>query len=575
MDDFFIPFIVLISLVFYYLFYDFTEFKTLTFMIFLLVSLSYFILELYFLFGNFVVLGFILISFIYALVNNNFKINMGLISESMDLILYFTLILNLILSLIYMVWPLFIFNLFLLLASVVNIITNVLWMFYGKSNKYNVNFEMKLINFALIFDNLDPYLLGYKSKLFEYSENYEGYLNFLNDVLTKNSSSVWAFTSKGFVYNIKEDYNLAIENFNKALEVDSNYADAWFFKAVCLKDNGDYEEALDCVEKALDIKFDLKYFNLKLGIFINLQEFDEFFKFLNTVNEEKYTCDIWMSKSWALLGINKIQEVLIICEKGLKHGNYLEWSYLKLIILIHYVYEYDAALSLVNGILEDNSLEGSRYSIFLIIKGEILLNQYNFEGALNCVNDVLKKNSNEKHALTLKANIYYGMKDFKNCMDCFNKLIELDNDVPSEFIKFLIEKEEFDDALELIDKRIQYDTNSYFNFSLKAEILANLSDYEESKEFFNKAVELDKFSNGALISKANVLAKFSKFEEALAICDEIDEDYFNIDYVYFVKGNIYKWMGNKDKALFYYEKTLAIDSGYVEAKWEIEKLSLN
>ena len=50
-----------------------------------------------------------------------------------------------------------------------------------------------------------------------------------------------------------KDHRAAIANFNKALELDPTYLDAWIRKGVTLYDIGDYYAAMECFNKTVNL----------------------------------------------------------------------------------------------------------------------------------------------------------------------------------------------------------------------------------------------------------------------------------------------------------------------------------
>ena len=46
----------------------------------------------------------------------------------------------------------------------------------------------------------------------------------------------------------------AIRYFDKALELDPNYKDAWNNKGIALRNQGHYDQAIECYNKAIDIR---------------------------------------------------------------------------------------------------------------------------------------------------------------------------------------------------------------------------------------------------------------------------------------------------------------------------------
>ncbi len=86
--------------------------------------------------------------------------------------------------------------------------------------------------------NLDQYIYNIRSTL-ELKESAENYFNI------------------AYSFGEKREYVKAIENYDRALELDPKYLDAWYNKGLALSNLKKYEEALTCYDRALEL--DPKY----------------------------------------------------------------------------------------------------------------------------------------------------------------------------------------------------------------------------------------------------------------------------------------------------------------------------
>ena len=57
---------------------------------------------------------------------------------------------------------------------------------------------------------------------------------------------------KGLSYSNLEDYEQAKECFDKAIEIDPNFADAWHNKGISLGNLEEYQEAIKCFDMVID-----------------------------------------------------------------------------------------------------------------------------------------------------------------------------------------------------------------------------------------------------------------------------------------------------------------------------------
>lgn len=78
-----------------------------------------------------------------------------------------------------------------------------------------------------------------------------------DDVQSKYSMSkdkkALEYYYEGIAYKDKENYDLAIVSFNKAVKQDKKFAFAWDNLGICYRKRGNYEEAIKCYERSLEI----------------------------------------------------------------------------------------------------------------------------------------------------------------------------------------------------------------------------------------------------------------------------------------------------------------------------------
>ncbi len=62
-----------------------------------------------------------------------------------------------------------------------------------------------------------------------------------------------AYNKRGVAYARKGQYDQAISDFNKALEINPRYATAYYNRGIAYKDKGQYDKAWEDVHKAQDL----------------------------------------------------------------------------------------------------------------------------------------------------------------------------------------------------------------------------------------------------------------------------------------------------------------------------------
>ena len=139
-------------------------------------------------------------------------------------------------------------------------------------------------------------------------------------------------------------------------------------------------------------------------------------------------------------------------------------------------------------------------------------------------------------------------------------------------IEYLIENKKFDEALSLVDRMLEKDSD-YKNWNLKGIILDNLSEYDNAIECFDNALRVSDDSE-ILINKVNSLYKWAKvsyfpdlkynhslrlIDEALEIIPESEDP----SEFYFLKAEVLESMGQRVES----------KKNYLIAYGEFEKLN--
>jgi tetratricopeptide (TPR) repeat protein len=78
---------------------------------------------------------------------------------------------------------------------------------------------------------------------------------------------VGIYLNRGIAQYKKGDYDQAIANYTRAIEINPNYAKAYFYRGLAYQDKGDYDRAIADYTKAIEInpKLDIAYNNRGLA----------------------------------------------------------------------------------------------------------------------------------------------------------------------------------------------------------------------------------------------------------------------------------------------------------------------
>lgn len=280
--------------------------------------------------------------------------------------------------------------------------------------------------------------------------------------------------NKGFSLGALNKYQEAIDCYNKALEMNPNYAKAWCNKGIPLKKLGKYEEAMKCYNKALVI--DPQYIpalhnkGLLLAEMGKHQESIDCFNRALEINPE--VAGLWNGKGLALGKIGKNQES-IEC--------------------------YINALAIY-----------PRYAEAWHNKGIVLSRGGDQQSAVECYDKALEIDPRSAETWNCKGLSFSALENYQEALTCYNKALEIDSKHAwtwknkGNLLGYLGKHHE---AITCFNKAIEIDIKDVFAWKWKGDVLRDIGNYQEAVDCYNQALKLDPTDSDASKNKKIALAK--------------------------------------------------------------------
>ncbi|MEW5761227.1 MAG: tetratricopeptide repeat protein, partial [Candidatus Thermoplasmatota archaeon] len=177
----------------------------------------------------------------------------------------------------------------------------------------------------------------------------------------------------------------ALEFYDKAIRLKSDYGEAWLNKGSVLDDLERYNEAIEAYNKALSIlpKNEMGWYN-KGVIYLHLKSYQD--------------------------AINSFDEATNINSKYEKAWNNKGIAY-------HYIEKYDDAIKCYDKVLEIKPNDE-----VYVNKGVALKKLGRFAEAIRSYDSAMKLNPDRKEALYNKANLLHEMKKYDDALTCYEQL---------------------------------------------------------------------------------------------------------------------------------------------------------
>ncbi|MBE9572188.1 MAG: tetratricopeptide repeat protein [Proteobacteria bacterium] len=213
------------------------------------------------------------------------------------------------------------------------------------------------------------------------------------------SLSAQMYLNLGDSYNQNGNYQEALEEIEKAIEIDPNNADAWAMKGSVLSDLGRHQEAFEALEKSLELDPDN----------------------LNAL----------MHKSYSLFNLGRDQEAIFLvneiidrCDKIIEANpnDYQAW-HIKGSLLYTLGKNEDALIAMNKALEFDPSNEHS-----FSVKGDILFDLRRYQESFEAYDNATKLNPNLAHFWENKGRVLAAMGRIQEAEEAYNKAINLSMD---------------------------------------------------------------------------------------------------------------------------------------------------
>ena len=329
--------------------------------------------------------------------------------------------------------------------------------------------------------------------------------------LSVNPNDARALLFKGFVYYRLKKYSEAIQCYDKAIELKEDYVYVYNNKGIALDELGKYKEAVQCFDKAIEVKPDYVYAYNNKGIALeNLGKYEDAIQCFDKAIEIKPDfVYVHYNKGSALDELGKYEEAMQCFDKAI-------------------------------GLKPDDV---NAYNN----KGIVLENIGKYEEAIECFDKVIELKPDDVNAHYNKGSALENIGKYEEAIQCFDKVIELKPDDINAYNNkgiVLDELDKYEEAIQCYDKAINIDNNFAYAYHNKGYALYNLGKYEEAIQYYDKAIDLenDNAKGDAIVCKNKGIAldKLGKYEEAAKCFDT--EKIEILDIVNSVNGETVKYI---------------------------------
>jgi tetratricopeptide (TPR) repeat protein len=162
--------------------------------------------------------------------------------------------------------------------------------------------------------------LIYKAQLEIQNQNYDVAIEDCNKAIELDSTFIDAYFHIGLANNEKHDYDTAISYFKKSLDLSSNYAKSWNHMGFSYEKLGQFDKAIDSYKKAVEFEanYALAYYNLA-NAYKQQKQFDNAIKSYEKATKiDPNYASAWLFMGYTYLDKNNYYSAIENLDKAIK-----------------------------------------------------------------------------------------------------------------------------------------------------------------------------------------------------------------------------------------------------------------
>lgn len=329
--------------------------------------------------------------------------------------------------------------------------------------------------------------LGKQGNTFFELQRYEDALNVYRQAINLNPNYAQAWYGQGKTLARLQKYSEALTAYEQAIQILPDYVEAWSGRGFVLKDLGRYQEAIAAFDKSLQLNEQAPdIWNAKGEVFSLLKQYDNAINAYNQALELKsddYV--VWYNKGLALQRLKQYEEAITSHNKAVE-------------IKPNYV--------------------GAWYNL-----GNSLVNLRRYEAAIQAYDQAVKYNPNYAAAWLSKGNILIILQRYPEAVETFNQVLKINNNnFQAWYAKgwALHQNQNYGEAIAAYNQAAKIQPKNYQVWYSLGNSQYNLQQYENAIASYAQAVRHQPNHYESWYSRGNALYNLQRYKEAIASYDQ-------------------------------------------------------
>jgi len=352
----------------------------------------------------------------------------------------------------------------------------------------------------------------------------------LNDIIRKHPNDFNAINLSGIIFAKKKEYKIAIDFFNKALEINPNSSDVYHNRGNLLREIKEFKKSILDIEKALKLEEKFIYYNTLGCIYSEIGENEKAKEnFIKSYSLNNKYCEPLNNLARIKIKNKDINHAIELFKKSLSINNTDHTVLNDLGTIFLSKRKFDEALRLFTiGIKFKPDDYNLNHNLGNLFSNEDYIG-FNFETASEFYNKAIFINKKTPNAYINFGVLLKNTEKFSHAIKNFNTALDLEKDYSYDFLQ----KKTISARAELLDCRLKI----FDWFHLEQDLKIITSNYQEHKNinplsslyFFDKPLMHKEIAEEYVLNNTFII-KSNPYPEKIIIKDKINIAYFSSDF---------------------------------------------
>ncbi len=331
----------------------------------------------------------------------------------------------------------------------------------GREREARENYEQALtvINQAISLVPNNPNYYNEKWSVLSELKRYDEGLAAITQAIYLAPRAAW-YVNRGILYRRQQKYELALDDYNQAIELNPNHANAYNNRGNLYQDLQKYELALDDFNKAIEINpnFAILYYN-RGNLYINQQKYDlALSDYDKAIEINPNYAEAYVNRGVLYDDQRKYELALADYSKAIDINPNLAEAYVNRGLLYKDLQKYDLALSDYSKAIDINPNLAEAY----VNRGVLYRLQEKYDLALSDYSKAIDINPNLAEAYVNRGVLYRLQEKYDLALADWNKAIEINPNYAEAYVNrgvLYFEQKKYELALSDYNKAIEINPN--------------------------------------------------------------------------------------------------------------------